>query len=49
MNITSRLLNYTDRYFALKINAAIAADAFYRLHNDKYTKNSPRKNCVNRA
>jgi hypothetical protein len=25
----------------LKINAAIAADAFYRLHNDKYTKLSP--------
>jgi len=24
-------------------------DEKYRLHNDKYTKYSPRKNCVNRA
>ena len=23
--------------------------AFCGLHNDKYTKNSPHKNCVNRA
>ena len=27
-----------ERYFALKIYASIAANAFCRLHNDKYEK-----------
>jgi hypothetical protein len=29
----------------LKINAATAAGAFCRLHNDKYTKIQPGENC----
>ena len=35
--------------FNMKIHASFAADAFCRLHNDKYTKYSPHKNCVFRA
>jgi hypothetical protein len=35
--------------FDLKIPALIAANAFCRLHNDKYTKYPHQKNCVLRA
>jgi hypothetical protein len=35
--------------FDLKVYDSIAADAFCGLHNDKYTKLSPHKNCVIRA
>jgi hypothetical protein len=33
------------RLFDLKIPALIVANAFCRLHNDKYTKNLPIENC----
>jgi hypothetical protein len=36
-------------FFDLKIRGSIAADTFGGLHNDKYTKYSPHKNCVIRA
>jgi len=36
-------------FFDLKIHASIAADAFCRLHNDKYTKFRPCQNCGFRA
>jgi hypothetical protein len=31
--------------FGLKIHASMAADVFFRLHNDKYTKYLPHRNC----
>lgn len=34
-----------EQVFDLKIYASIAADAFYRLHNDKYIKFQPIGNC----
>ena len=36
-------------YFEFKIYASIVTNAFCGLHNDKYTKYSPHKNCVIRA
>jgi hypothetical protein len=32
--------------FNLKIRASMVANAFCGLHNDKYTKYSPHKNCI---
>ena len=37
------------RVLGFKIQADIIAITFCRLHNDKHTKYSPHKNCVNRA
>ena len=37
------------KFFNSKICASIVANAFYGLHNGKYTKYLPRKNCGMRA